>query len=115
MNRGGLDALIRQTAQQLRNEGRDPSVADALRQHEALYEVLGPWPPQTPPKATPKEVDDAIVAVRHAVVALAEVKPAEPGVHKFQVCLGRLSEVRLSEVKASSASKKPPAAGSASG
>jgi len=89
MARNDLDALIAQISGRLPGPG---AVVESLRQHPVLYEVVGRWPPSTPLRATPADVDLAIHAVRKTRDALARALPGDPATHTLKIILQRLNE-----------------------
>lgn len=87
-----LDTLIVHIGGRLREHRIDPSIADGLREHPVLYEVVGKWPPNTPIRATPADIRVAITAVRKASVALASTSPSDPAGGALDMILQRLQE-----------------------
>ena len=87
-----LDRLIVHIGGRLREHRIDSSIADGLRDHPVLYEVVGKWPPNTPLRATPGDVHVAITAVRKASVALVTTSPNDPAAGALDMILQRLNE-----------------------
>ncbi len=87
-----LDTLIVHIGGRLREHRIDPSIADGLRDHPVLYEVVGKWPPGAPLRATPADVGVAIIAVRKAHVALTRTSPGDPAAGALHTILQRLNE-----------------------
>lgn len=87
-----LDKLIVHIGRRLREHRIDPSIADGLRDHPVLYEVVGKWPPNTPLRATPGDAHVAITAVRKASVALVRTSPNDPAAEALDTILRRLHQ-----------------------
>lgn len=87
-----LDALIVHIGGRLKEHRIDPSVADGLRDHPVLYEVVGKWPPATPLRATPADIGIAIHAVRMVSTELVRTSPDDPAAGALDTILRRLKE-----------------------
>jgi hypothetical protein len=86
----GLDELVAQGTEHLRRHGRDPAVVENLRRHPVLHEVVGKWPPDTPPKATATDIHAAMGAVEAAIGGLRSAGPSDPVSDDLQTILRRL-------------------------